>query len=306
MRRLRPPAGGLPHRLRALSLPARRRSSTATSSTDPTTLIKRAFLLQVHPDFFTQHPRERTVNTENLKVLNNFLEATATSTFPLPSHSAHHHRGGTASPRDLVFYVKTTAARAVSPPVPSPLGPSSSPARVVVPLDDRVFFSLHTILSSHGEASSLPPPPPAAFAPRPSSSSPFPPSPPPHAYPDDGDAWSRARARWGGRRRMEEKEEDSRPPPYLDRYLESVLRRQRQQQEQQRGEGKGPKDFLRARQEAAQDMQATMARVQDRWGFESVQVQRYVYLYIHVKMLPPIHPPTQLLSKLTAIGRRTT
>lgn len=158
-----------------------------------------------------------------------------------------------------------------------------SPSRVVVPLDGRVFHSLHTILSSHCQlGASLPPP-------LPSPSPPFTPSSRPSSFHNDmddlSDSFARARARarayWGpARQRQEEEEEDSRPAPFLDRFLQSVSRRQKYEEQEEEGvgsEGKGGgSSWLRRRQAAAQHMEATTVRLRAKWGFESVQLQRYV------------------------------
>ena len=246
----------------------------------------------VHPDFFTQYPRERSINSENLKWLNNYLDSTSVfSSSSSSSSSSSFGAGSGASPRDLVFYVKTTSSTAPSFPASSPSSSTSSaspfsPSRVVVPLNGRVFHSLHTILSSHCQlGASLPPP-----LPSPSPSPSFPSSSYHDDIDDSSDAFSRARARgqahWGpARQRQEEEVEDARPAPFLDRFLQSVLRRQKHQEREEGGGGEkeeGGSSLLRRRQEAAQDMEATIARLRAKWGFESVQVQRCVRASLRV------------------------
>ncbi|XP_072906196.1 T-cell activation inhibitor, mitochondrial isoform X1 [Hemitrygon akajei] len=60
----------------------------------------RPFYLAVHPDFFGQHPRERDVNENSLKKLNNHLEC-----LQRPGHR-------TPQPTQLTFYVRETAGNA--------------------------------------------------------------------------------------------------------------------------------------------------------------------------------------------------
>ncbi|XP_051879139.1 T-cell activation inhibitor, mitochondrial isoform X2 [Pristis pectinata] len=60
----------------------------------------RPFYLAVHPDFFGQHPREREVNENSLKKLNNHLEC-----LQRPGHRTHQ-------PTQLTFYVRETAGNA--------------------------------------------------------------------------------------------------------------------------------------------------------------------------------------------------
>lgn len=60
----------------------------------------RPFYLAVHPDFFGQHPREREMNENSLKKLNNHLQC-----LQHPGHRA-------PQPTKLTFYVRETAGNA--------------------------------------------------------------------------------------------------------------------------------------------------------------------------------------------------
>ncbi|XP_078253761.1 T-cell activation inhibitor, mitochondrial isoform X3 [Rhinoraja longicauda] len=60
----------------------------------------RPFYLAVHPDFFGQHPREREMNENSLKKLNNHLQC-----LQYPGHRA-------PQPTKLTFYVRETAGNA--------------------------------------------------------------------------------------------------------------------------------------------------------------------------------------------------
>jgi len=274
--------------------------SSGSSSVDPTIIIKKQFFLQgvfmnqwwslsplwpcfsrsvlgvlpptpstllihlqtVHPDFFQQHPREQNVNSENLKVLNNFFETSSQRSSSLASTISPPFTRIGASPRDLVFYVKT---RALPPRTSSTPNFISLPSRVVVPLNDRVFHSLHEILSRHCElGSSLPSPSPSPAPAGPDHRS----SIWDHIHEQAHDDW-----RWAWRRPCAE-DEDEGWAPFLDRFVAHLQRRETKRGEGQKGRRGDGLGTLQDRKEAAKHMEATGARICAKWGFESVQLHR--------------------------------
>mmetsp|Transcript_9440 Transcript_9440/g.12361 ORF Transcript_9440/g.12361 Transcript_9440/m.12361 type:complete len:496 (+) Transcript_9440:34-1521(+) len=101
---------------------ARRHLSTSSKE------LLKSFSFQVHPDFFTAHPKEQMVNSENLKVLNQMLSS---------SNPSEWNR----SSSNLTFYLKPTSYER---------GTSDSLQKVLIPVGPTLMEQLHQILTSRG------------------------------------------------------------------------------------------------------------------------------------------------------------